>query len=287
MEIFELKYFLAVAKTENIHRASETLNVSPPSLSKAISRLEGELGQNLFLRQGRNIKLTDAGRFLQKRASEIVQIEEATRVQILGQKGTFQAIISGPEVLLSRFGVEIAEQTKKRYPLATFAFQSGAEDDAFDAVSRGDAHLALTTTEPPSSIFSKPIADASFVTCVGKGHPLFAQAAAGKPVAVEKALEYPFASPSSSLLGRVGLKQSLDGWRDDRFPRIVAYRASSLKLLETLLVQGRALAYLPDYYVKNLPVAVLKITGCSYSCVQKIRLSCRDPKQMGWIHQLF
>ena len=59
METFELHYFLSVARFENVHRAAEHAAVSPASLSKAISRLEEELGAKLFARQGRNIVLTE------------------------------------------------------------------------------------------------------------------------------------------------------------------------------------------------------------------------------------
>ena len=102
MEIFELKYFLGVARDENIHRASEKLHVSPGSLSKAISRLENELSVTLFSREGRNIRLTDHGRLFQKRASEIVQLEEAARLELAGHEGAIQVVIAGPEILLTK-----------------------------------------------------------------------------------------------------------------------------------------------------------------------------------------
>src|SRR5258708_33483898 len=79
MEIFELRYFLGVAQTENIHRASERLRVSPGSLSKAVSRIEEELGARLFSREGRAIRLTDQGRYLKSKAIEILRLEESAR----------------------------------------------------------------------------------------------------------------------------------------------------------------------------------------------------------------
>src|SRR5262245_47708690 len=105
METFELRYFLAVAQFENIHRASEKLNVAPASLSKAVSRLEAELGKKLFLRQGRNIRLTDHGKLLRQRASQLIQLEESTKLEISGHKGTIHVTLAGPEVLLSKFGI--------------------------------------------------------------------------------------------------------------------------------------------------------------------------------------
>ena len=50
MEINEIRYFLAVAKLENMHQASEIGGVSPGTLSKAIAKLENELKTKLFKR---------------------------------------------------------------------------------------------------------------------------------------------------------------------------------------------------------------------------------------------
>jgi DNA-binding transcriptional LysR family regulator len=94
-------------------------------------------------------------------------------------------------------------------------------------------------------------------------------------------------SPSLPILGRVGLKQSLDGWRDDRFARKVVYQSTSLKVIETLLTQGRALAYLPDYYARELGVLPLKVSGCPYSCTQKIQWVAKRPQDTAWLNQLF
>ena len=289
MEIFELRYFLGVAKTENIHRASENLNISPGSLSKAITRLEEELLIKLFHREGRNIKLTDQGRLLQKRASEIVQMEESTKLEITGHKGLIQIVIAGPEVLLSKMGVTLSQTIKKKYPLALFEFQASDDEFAIEKVLRGEAHLAIVTAEVPAKkeLSSKILEETKFQTYIGKGHPLYAAAKAKKTITIEEVLKHSFVSPSHPILGKVGLKQSLDGWRDDQFPRKVEYLTSSLKLLEELVVQGKAIAYLPDYFCDQINVEILKISGCPYSCLQKIKLVARKPKDIGWLNQIF
>ena len=58
MEIFELGYFMAVAKIENVNKAAEDIHISAGSLSKAIARLEAELQTPLFFKSGRGIRLT-------------------------------------------------------------------------------------------------------------------------------------------------------------------------------------------------------------------------------------
>lgn len=289
MEIFELRYFLGVAKSENIHKASEKLRVSPASLSKAISRLEGELSTKLFHREGRNIRLTDQGRVLQRKASEIVQLEEATRVEVSGHHSRLQVIMTGPEILLSKMGLELSQSIKAKHSNASFEFHSTSDDEALEQVSRGEAHLAIVTSDVDTKrgLTAKTIDEAHFQTYVGEGHPLFAAAKAKRITPVSQVLEHSFVSPSNPLLGRVGLKQSLDGWRDDQFPRKVVYLTSSLKLLEEIVESGKAIAYLPDYYASKLKLQTLKISGCPYSCHQKVRLVARQPKDIGWINQLF
>ena len=289
MEIFELRYFLGVAQHENIHKASERLNISPASLSKAVTRLEGELSIKLFQRRGRNIQLTDQGRLLQKRASEIVQLEESARIEVAGLPGSIQAVISGPEILLSKMGLSVMSEIRHRLPKSSFEFHSTDEEAALEEVIRGEAHLAVVTADLPAhqGLVMKSLGESKFQTCVGKKHDLYPFARSGKSLPVQEVLKYPFVSPSHPLLGKVGLKQSLDGWRDDQFPRRVDYLTSSLKLLEELVVGGQAIAYLPDYFSEKLEVEILKITGCPYSCVQKIKLVARNPKEVSWLNRIY
>ena len=287
MEIFELRYFLAVASSENIHRASEKLHVSPGSLSKAIARLEDELGIKLFSREGRNIRLTESGRILERRGSEIVHLEESSKLEILGARGSIHAVIAGAEILLSQAGILLTETIKKRYPDATIEYHSLTDEAAIEEVVRGDAHLGIITHDAPPGLRSKIVAEARFVTCVGPGHSLFQAALHKKSVPIEEVLKHAFVSPSHPLLGQVGLRQSLDGWRDDKFPRKVEYLASSLRLLEELASCGKAIAYLPDYATSKLGVEVLKISGCPYHCNQTIKMITRQTKSIGWLNQLF
>ena len=62
---------------------------------------------------------------------------------------------------------------------------------------------------------------------------------------------------------------------------------ASLKLLEDLVSQGRAIAYLPDYLVEKLAIAPIKISGCPYHCKQTIKMITRQAKSLGWLNQLF
>src|SRR6187401_2610741 len=80
MELHQLRYFVAVAETENFTRASERSHVSQPSLSQQILKLESEVGHKLFHRLGRKAVLTEAGAAFLERARRILfEVENASK----------------------------------------------------------------------------------------------------------------------------------------------------------------------------------------------------------------
>lgn len=69
----ELGYFVEVAATQNISRASERLGISQPSLSLGIKRLENHIGTPLFIRSKTGVKLTRAGQRFRTNALELLE----------------------------------------------------------------------------------------------------------------------------------------------------------------------------------------------------------------------
>jgi DNA-binding transcriptional LysR family regulator len=80
MDIRHFRYFLAVARHRNFTRAAEQLGIAPPTLTRQIQDMEAELGARLFLRQARDVSLTEAGAALLIEAEATVrQFESAQR----------------------------------------------------------------------------------------------------------------------------------------------------------------------------------------------------------------
>ena len=91
MELRHLRYFVAVAETENVSRAALKLHVSQPALSRQVSDLEDEIGFLLLERSAKSVRLTDAGRiFLTEARAVLVRTEEAVkaaRAVATGERG--------------------------------------------------------------------------------------------------------------------------------------------------------------------------------------------------------
>ena len=83
MEIRTLRYFLAVAREENMTRAAELLHVTQPTLSRAMRSLEDELGKKLFTRHSFNISLTEEGVLLRDRAEDLVTMADKIEKEFL------------------------------------------------------------------------------------------------------------------------------------------------------------------------------------------------------------
>ena len=105
MEIRTLRYFLAVAREENMTRAAETLHVTQPTLSKALKSLEDELGKKLFTRHSFSIRLTEEGVLLRNRAEDLVSMADKIEREFISLDD-----ISGGELYLG-----LAESYQIRY----------------------------------------------------------------------------------------------------------------------------------------------------------------------------
>ena len=82
MELRVLRYFLAVAREENITKAAALLHVTQPTLSRQLMQLEEELGVKLFRRSQHCVVLTDDGMLLRRRAQEIVELADKSEREL-------------------------------------------------------------------------------------------------------------------------------------------------------------------------------------------------------------
>lgn len=83
MDLKRLLYFCTIAEQGQVSRAAAVLNIAQPPLSQRLKELEQELGCALFLRRGRSLQLTEAGKLLHRRARDILHSVDATRDEVI------------------------------------------------------------------------------------------------------------------------------------------------------------------------------------------------------------
>lgn len=141
MEIRVLRYFLAVAREENISRAAEYLHITQPTLSRQIMELEEQLETKLINRGKRNhkITLTEEGMLFCKRAEEIIQLVDKTESEF----AVSDEIISGDiyigsgETDAMRLIIQIAQKLQKDYPHIRYHLFSGNAEDVTEKLDKG------------------------------------------------------------------------------------------------------------------------------------------------------
>ena len=150
MEVRELRYFLAVAKEENITRAAESLHIAQPSLSKQLMELEKKLGKQLLIRGKRKISLTEEGVLLRKRAEEILELVEKTEQEISHDfEETIGNIYIGGNI--SESILSLAAELRNIHPGIHFHFYSGDAVDVSERLDHGNLDFAVML-EPVDNI---------------------------------------------------------------------------------------------------------------------------------------
>lgn len=150
MELRQIKYFIEVAKREHVTEAAEALNVAQSAVSRQIFNLEAELGVELFIRKGRNIKLTTIGKeFLKHMEQAMNTIDRA--VQIVNEftdpeQGTIQ--IGFPSSLATYMLPKVISAFRKQYPHVKFLLHQSSYYGLSEAVADGEVNIALLGPVP-------------------------------------------------------------------------------------------------------------------------------------------
>lgn len=145
MEIRVLKYFLAVAREQNISAAAESLFLSQPTLSRQLKELEEELGKQLFIRGSRKITLTEEGLLLRKRAEEIVELMDKTEKELSDsdEQVSGEIYIGAGETDGLRLIAKAAKDLQEQYPQITYRIISGDAVDITERLDKGLIDFAL------------------------------------------------------------------------------------------------------------------------------------------------
>ena len=247
MELSHLRYFYNVAKTRSFVKGARLSNVTPPAVSKAVKKLEEELGTQLLVRTTRRAALTQSGEILLEHCQRLFNCVEALERSLdqaretiagplrIGAMEVFsiyllpvalcKLIERHPKVIPSSF--EMLPQAMARQIL------DGELDVAF-TVSGGDSRGIIYTT----------LGTSPGVLVCGRAHPLYE----GGRITPKQLAHYPFVVPR--FLGREHLPP-LDLFPNDVHPRRVGATIELLQMGIRMTTSGSLLGYFPEVSVRQ------------------------------------
>lgn len=174
-----LRYFSVLAQTEHYTLAAARLGISQPSLSAAIHHLEEELGDvRLFEKVGRNIRLTEEGRFFQERVN--VALEELNRASMtLRESKTSAPVIIRLGVVSGSMEKAVAKQIMihiLRNERIRFRITESSAEDLMQMVRDEKLDMAIVdSTARDRSLHFRKLGERNFCVALPEGHPLAMQ----------------------------------------------------------------------------------------------------------------
>ncbi len=176
MEMHQVRYFLAAARTLSFTRAAEQSNVSQPALTTAMKKLEDELGGPLFFREGNRLHLTDFGRQMLPMLAQVLQTTEAAQnaaesLRLLNQPPVRIGVMPtlGP-VRLARFLSEF----ERSHPGIEIAIREGRPRELGEWLERDELDAALVNPIdlPDQRFKSQALYIERYVVILPPGNPL-------------------------------------------------------------------------------------------------------------------
>jgi DNA-binding transcriptional LysR family regulator len=250
MELRQLEYFVAVAEEASFTRAAARVHVAQPGVSAQVRQLKRELGQPLFDRSGRAVRLTDAGAAVLPHAQAALGAVAGARLAVDELTGLVRGRVAvGMAGSLSSLDLpEVLAGFHHAHPAVEITLTEDSSDRLVAAVQSGQLDLACIGlgTTIPTGVEVQVVADEPLVAAVGPGDRL----AGRSGVTLEELCE----GPLVSLPRGTGLRASIDdacaaaGLR----PRI-ALEASDPRVLAQLASRGLGAAILPAIAARAHP----------------------------------
>ena len=223
MDLRALYYFVVVAEELNITRASERLNMSQPPLSVQIKGLEEELGVQLLTRTNRNVRLTQEGMRLRRRAQEIVDLMDKTKDEFTHREDEIAGdiFIGCGETQIMRQLARVMIPLQKEHPGIRFHLYSANADEVTEKLDRGLLDFGLMI-EPfnMKQYESIPLPDEdTFGFLLKRDHPLAQKA----ELTIEDVEHEPLIIPSQGSAVSVNLPADIFGLEPARANIVCQY----------------------------------------------------------------
>jgi len=242
MELHQLRYFLAVARTKNFSRAAEQCHVAQPSLSQQIMKLEDELGERLFERTKREVSLTPAGDLLRVHAERVLQEVELARDGVR----EFRGLVRGRVVLgvlptvAPYFLPQRLRAFSSRFPAVEVVVHEDTTDQLAAAVLAKEVDLALVSLPVERvGLAAEEFFDEKLLVALPAGHAL----------AKRPRLTFDDLEREAFILMKEGhclSGQALQFCRINGFAPQISFRSAQIETVLAFVAKGWGVSVVPE-----------------------------------------
>lgn len=262
MNLYQLRYFVTLAKLQHYLKASEQLCITQPSLSHAISSLEKELGVKLFEKDGRNVVLTKCGREFLKDTEQTLQLldHSVERLKSSGS-GNGRLDIGLLPTLGTSFVPNLIRNFSDEYPDKTidFHFSNGLTADFLEGLKNQKYDLAFCSKIDQEPLIEfVPVAKQELVVIVPQHHPL----ASRDSIALCETLDY----PQILFSKRSGLRPMIDKLflACGKMPECI-FEIDEDQTIAGFVANGFGIAIVPNMPIlNNMSLKVIHITEANW-----------------------
>ncbi|MEP6876885.1 MAG: LysR family transcriptional regulator, partial [Burkholderiales bacterium] len=174
MELYQIRYFLAVADTLNFTRASERSFVSQPALTKAIQRLEEAIGGRLFDRTKNSVQLTALGHAMLPNFRQIYDSANHAREQARRLTRDHHEVVRVGVMCTIDFHQVLPGfiESQEGRNEVTLSFREGNLEGLTDALDQGDVDIGIMCSpyEIPKRFLATPLFREDYVVAIGDDH---------------------------------------------------------------------------------------------------------------------
>ncbi|MCB1207212.1 MAG: LysR family transcriptional regulator [Verrucomicrobiae bacterium] len=240
MEFQQLEQFVALARTRNFTRAAAELNLSQSALSRAIQKLEDQVGQPLFERKPREVVLTDLGGLLLDRAKEILKLVEDT-FSLLSEAGRHGRIRLGAIPTIAPYFLPgLLRSFAEEQPDISVVVMEDTTENLIRRCSHGEIDLAILALPLIAKYLQiESLFDEELLLVVPSGHPL----ASGKPITAEAVEAYPFVMLNEAHC----LSDNIASYcRQQSVQPVTVERISQLATVQELVALDHGVSIIPE-----------------------------------------
>ncbi|MEK3790750.1 LysR family transcriptional regulator [Paenibacillus sp. FSL R7-0204] len=259
MDIRQLEYFVQAARLNSFSRAAESLYITQPTISKMIRNLETELGADLFYREGKSIRLTDAGELLLIKAQNIVESFASLSSELDSLRNLKQGHIriGLPPMVGASFFPAVIGEFHRKYPEVTIRLHEDGAKKVEDDVESGLLDIgAIVLPVDQARFHSFIFVEERLELLVPAGHRLDGtQQVPLKELAEE---EFVLFREDFALHDRIISECVKAGFQ----PKVV-YESSQWDLISRMVAAGMGIALLPETICRDIDrsrIAVISLT---------------------------